>query len=65
MANKIVCDSCDSVIKNGENLGTRNPVFQWTDPNGKIIEVALKSKVVGKTESDLCLYCVRKAVAEA
>lgn len=65
MAKKTVCDVCDKPITDGNNFGARSPVFSWSSPESPTIEVTTKVRIEGKTDPDLCLPCLKRAVAEA
>lgn len=65
MAKKTVCDVCDKPILDGSNVGARNPIFSHAFPGGQEVEVQITSRVNGNSGSDLCLECLKKAVAEA
>lgn len=71
MSQKTVCDVCEVVIKDGENAGLRQVAFNFTDyrplPMGEsfIIEVTTKVRVNGKSDPDLCVPCLKRAVQEA
>lgn len=64
MAKKTVCDVCEKVIKDGANVGLRRPVF--THEQGAItVEVTTTARVNGNSEADLCVACLKRAVALA
>lgn len=65
MSIKTVCDICDSVIKDGQNAGLKNVVFAWTAEGAGEVQVTTSVRVNGKSDSDLCLVCLKKAVESA
>jgi hypothetical protein len=65
MAKKTVCDVCDRPIADGSNVGVRNPIFSHAFPGGVSVEVQTTSRVNGNSGADLCLPCLKKAVADA
>ncbi len=64
MAKRTTCDVCGQEIPDGENAGIRTPVFT-KDFGGVQVEVKLSAKVCGRTDSDICIPCLKRSVAEA
>lgn len=72
MAKKTCCDVCDKPILDGNNYGTRNPVFVWEALGSEVsgilkskVSVTTKVQIEGITDPDLCLLCLKRVVAEA
>lgn len=69
MAKKTVCDVCENEIPDGQNVGLRNPIFNAyfprIDADNIQVEIKITARVDGKTDSDLCVPCLKRAVAEA
>lgn len=71
MAQKIVCDVCDGVIADGENAGKRTPIFSWQRKHPRLsdigpkVELQIKVRVDGVSDPDLCVACLKLAVAES
>jgi hypothetical protein len=67
MAKKTVCDVCEGVILDGNNAGKRGVTFTHGDSvHLPVLSVSISSvKIEGITDPDVCIPCLKKAVAQA